>query len=161
MAKRKKQRSDIVIQGNQATWNLHHQGAIQGTYMGNFVFRCFLSPLQLLAASREYRELLGPFPDMATDNEKFLAYAMAQLKYRIISSPPFWTSTEEGMGDVPDYEVITRVMEAASDAEVMFREGKRKEKEDALNLAKRAAEKILNERPEESSEEEEDEKDEE
>lgn len=143
MAKKiKKQRTDIQILDNVATYSLSFNGAIQGLYMGQFKFRCYLSPMQNLSASREYRDLLGANTELATENDRFLAFALAQLKYRILEAPPFW-NTVDGAGEIPDYDVITMVMEAAMDSEVMFRDKKKEEKERAIAQSKAAAEKIL------------------
>lgn len=139
-------RSDIIIEGHQAKFQLAAHGAINGTYAGEFVFRCFLSPSQQIAANREYRELLGPNPTMAGEHETFLAYALSQLKYRVIQSPPFWTATLQinGLaGDILDEEVITQVLDAAVHAQLKYRHEMDKQKMALIERAKAAAEKIL------------------
>jgi len=139
-------RNDILIEGNTATWNCHITGKIQGTYIGTFRFKCFLTPTETLAASRDYRELLGPNAILAFKNEDDLAFALAQLRYRIVSAPPFWTSAvgvNSYQGDIADAEVIHMVLEAAIAAQLKYNAQLEKAKEDALKRAKAAAERLL------------------
>jgi len=145
-------RQDITIEGNVGSWEMRLEGEIQGTYTGTFKFRCFLTPTQRLAAGREHRELLGANPTLATEHDDNLAYSLSQLKYRIISAPPFWTSTMQanGMsGDLPDENIIDSVLEAAIAAQLKFTAQLKKKKGDAIERAKRAAESILKLRDEE------------
>jgi len=98
-------RSDIVIDGNVATWNIAVEGDISGTYHGVFKFKCFLTPTEKLAAGRDYRELLGTNAALAFKREDDLALTFAQLKYRILAAPPFWSSAigvNGQTGDIPD-----------------------------------------------------------
>ena len=50
MSKKEKDLGHIVLDGNTGLWNMASQGDIQGTYIGTFRFRCFLSPLQRIEA---------------------------------------------------------------------------------------------------------------
>jgi hypothetical protein len=139
-------RQDIQIDGSTATWEMRLEGEIQGTYTGTFKFRCFLTPTQRLAAGREHRELLGNNPTLATEHDDNLAFSLSQLKHRIISAPPFWTSTMQanGMaGDLPDENVIDSVLEAAIAAELKYKAQLKQRKLDALDRAKKAAEEML------------------
>jgi hypothetical protein len=139
-------RKDIKLDGTQAVWEMRTEGAIYGTYAGTFRFRCFLTPLQTLAAGREYRTLLGENIAVAFQHESKLAWALAQLKYRVISAPPFWASqsTENGMaGDIADEEVITEVINAAMDAEVKYRNFLKKRKDDAIERAKKMGDALM------------------
>lgn len=146
---------DMVFEGHTAVWELKADGDIKGTYIGTFRFRCFLTPIQQIAANREYRELLGANPTMAPEHESFLAYALTQLKYRIIDAPPFWSSSKSGAfeGDLPDENVISTILDAAINAEVKYKENLMSKKETALERAKKAAEKMLNDHDEEDDEE--------
>lgn len=164
MSKIKTFRSDILIEGHNAIWNIASLGEINGTYAGEFVFRCFLTPTQQIAANREYRELLGSNPTLAPEHESFLAYALTQLKYRIVSSPPFWSATSQinGMaGDVVDEEIITQVLDTAIDCQKKYREQIQERKLEMLEKAKAAAEKIINGQSDEEDEEFDDEDEEE
>lgn len=139
------ERDDIKIDGNTATWDINTVGSIMGTYIGTFRFRCFLSPLQQISAGREERELIGVNMSLAPEHEKFLAYALTQLKYRIVSAPPFWASSNMNslQGDIPDEEVISMILSAAIDAEAKYKNDIRKRKEEAINRAKKASEAII------------------
>lgn len=157
MAKKKEERADIIIEGNTATWDCRLDGDINGTYMGQFRFKCFLSPTQKLAASREYRQLLGENPTLALKHEDNLAFALSQLKYRVISAPPFWSSTASlggYSGDIPDENVIDAVLDAAIDAELKYMTQLKKKKTEAIEKAKKAAERMLAQRDDEAEEDE-------
>lgn len=156
-----KSRNDIVIEGHTAKWNIALLGEINGTYAGEFTFRCFLSPTQQISANREYRELLGANPTLAPEHESFLAYALTQLKYRVISAPPFWSATVQlnGMpGDVLDQEVISEVLDAAIESQKKYKDQMQARKIEMLEKAKAAAEKLINgqeDEPEDDFEDEE------
>lgn len=150
-----KEDSNIIIEGNTALWELKQDGDINGTYTGSFRFRCYLVPSQRLAASREYRELLGPHANLALNHDDNLAFALTQLKYRVISSPPFWTSslsTTLMAGDLPDENIIQTILDAAISAELKYKYQLKEKRSEAIQKAKRAAEKLLNERDEEDHE---------
>jgi len=139
---------DLLIQGNTATWELKEEGPIEGTYKGTFVFKCFLTPTATLAAGREYRELLGKYADMASENESFLAYALTQLKHRIIKAPPFWTSAVGGnfTGDIPDIDILSKILSAAVEAEIRYKENMKEKRNEIISMARKAAEKLLEEK---------------
>lgn len=142
-------KNEVIIQGNIATWDIRKEGSINGTYTGTFTFRCYLTPSQKIAANREYRELLGPQMTMTPEHESFLAYALTQLKYRVITAPPFWNTESKlgvSQGDLPDEEVIAEILEAAFAAELKYKEQIKQRKEEALQKAKEAAEKHLKSR---------------
>ncbi len=148
-------RSDIKIEGNVAVWELKAEGDINGTYMGIFKFKCYLDPLEQIKANREYREMLGLNPLTAPEHESWLAYALTQLKYRVVSAPPFWTSTLDVSGipgNIPDENILSDVLAAATDAEVKYRNQLKKRKSSALDRAKRAAEKLLKDQTSEDKE---------
>ena len=139
-------RPDITIENDIATWQIRTEGPILGTYAGTFKFRCYLTPSQTVAANRERREMLGENAILANDTDKFYALALTQLKYRIISGPPFWDANKDVngySGDIPDQEVLTMVLNAAVDAEGKFKQQLNKKKLDAVEKAKKAAEQIL------------------
>lgn len=127
-------RSDIIIEGNTAVWNMRLDGDIHGTYSGVFRFKCYLSPLQKIAADRERRELLGAQYMFASEHESFLAFALTQLKQRIVSAPPFWNSQNPGSmgGDIADENIISAVIDAALGAEIKYREQLKERKKQAL-----------------------------
>ena len=139
------ERADLIIEGNTATWEMRLEGDIHGTYVGAFRFKCYLSPLQQIAANREYREILGPNPSFASEHESFLAYALTQLKYRIITAPPFWASQSPASlaGDIADENIISAVLDAALGAEIKYKSQLKKKKLDAVARAKAATEKLM------------------
>lgn len=151
-------RKDIVIENNIATWNIKAYGEHQGTYAGQFRFKCFLTPTEKLAAGREYRALLGPNIALALKHEDNIAFSLTQLKYRIVKSPPFWSSAvgiDGYEGDIADEGIIDIVLQAAIDSELKYAALLQKKKEDALGKAKNAAEKIASDIESEEEEEEE------
>lgn len=139
------ERTDIAIENNTASWDINIVGDINGSYMGTFKFKCYLDPMEQIRANRDYREMIGPNPLGVPEHESFLAYALTQLKYRIVSAPPFWSSTQGVGGNLPDENVISEVLNAAMDSEVKYRSQLKKRKEEALEKAKKAAEKMLRE----------------
>lgn len=148
-------RNDIKIDGTVATWEINTTGSINGTYIGTFRFRCFLTPLQQIAAGREERELIGVNMSLAPEHEKFLAFALTQLKYRVISSPPFWASANPNgnmSGDIPDEEVINMILSAAIDSEAKYKNELKSRKEEAIKRAKTASEAIVKAELEEKEE---------
>lgn len=140
--------NDIIITGSIAKWTLPPtQGEVLGTYMGPFEFRTFLTPTQILESGREYRSLLGGFPEYASEKDKELAFALAELKYRIVKAPPFWGSTmqESGYaGNIPDTNIIMTVYVKAMVAESMFKEKLNKDSEALLERTIKAAEALVN-----------------
>jgi hypothetical protein len=150
-------KNDLIFDGHIAIWDMGSiQGEINGTYTGTFKFRSYLSPTQQLAASREYRELLGPNAQLATDHDGHLAYALVQLKHRVISAPPFWNQPlqdGEMAGSIPDLNVILITLDAAIRAENQFKKNMKKERDKVLKKAIKTAEDILVKESEEESEE--------
>lgn len=141
-------RKDIVIENNTAKWEINQIGDIKGLYTGTFIFKCFLTPTEKLAAGRDYRDFLGENAVMALQHEDNLAFSLSQLKYRVISAPPFWTSsmgTQGGVpGDIPDVKIIDTVLDAAIASELKYLAILQKNKEDAIKKATKSGEDILN-----------------
>lgn len=139
--------NDIIINGNTATWTMPRvDGELGGTYTGTFIFRCYLDPIRQLQAGKEYRSLLGDLSSQASVAEGQLAFALTQLKHRILSSPPFWSSTlqESGIaGNIGDLNVIGLVLDAAILSESLFKEKIQKEREEILEHVIKAGEEAL------------------
>lgn len=134
---------DIKIEGDVATWEMRMEGDIEGTYVGVFKFRCYLTPLQNIAAGTEQRALLGANMALATEHDSFLAYSLTQLKQRVIQAPPFWSSAgvnKSHNGDLPDENVIEAILDAAIRAEIKYKAERRKGKEEAIVRANKAIE---------------------
>jgi len=138
--------TDITIEGSIATWQMPiTEGEVLGTYSGSWRFKCYLTPTEQLQAGRQYRELLGPNAGLANDTESNLSFALVQLKHRVISAPPFWTSASQnsGMaGDIPDLNIIALVLDKAIQAEQLFKERIAKERELLLEKSIKKAEEI-------------------
>src|SRR5581483_5180630 len=148
-------RSDVIIEGNTARWDMRIEGSIYGTYTGTFRFKCFLTPTEKLSAGRKYRELLGPNPTIALEHEDNLAFALAQLEHRIISAPPFWSSTlqQNGQaGDIADENVVHEALDAAIAAQLKFAAQLQQKKKEVLENARKAAERLLKNQDEEMDE---------
>lgn len=143
----------FILDGNVATWEMRLDGNISGTYTGTFKFRCFLTPLQKIAANREMRELLGSHMTMAPEHEANLAFALTQLKHRVISAPPFWGTNGTLAGDLPDANVVMEVLDASIEAELKYMQQIKQKKLDAIERAKKAAEQMLSDKPEDDLEE--------
>jgi len=108
-------KEQIVLNENgTADWNLQKMARDGNMYTGPFRFKTSMDPLSLLAADRDYRKLMGEHAAMADDMMHNMAFALAQLKQRVISSPPFWNdgSTDFGGGRT-QYEVLQTVLDAA------------------------------------------------
>lgn len=112
---------DIHIQNGMATWSINLSAKIGGTYLGTFVFRCVLTPMQTIQADRDRRELLGSNPSLADVHVDNLAYSLSQLKQRVIQAPPFWNdgSAFPG-GSIADHEVIEEVLTASLEAQIKY-----------------------------------------
>jgi hypothetical protein len=50
---------DIFINGEEATWSINLVAPFAGSYQGTFRFRCYLSPMGVIQADRDYRKLMG------------------------------------------------------------------------------------------------------
>lgn len=144
----KEERPDIKIDGSIATWELKAEGAIAGTYTGLFKFKCFLTPMERIRAGREYRDILGPHLSLASEQESLTAWSLTQLKYRVLQSPPFWSSQNSGDidGNIADEDIIAKILDAAIGAEIKYKkilEGRRNE---AIQRAKLAGEEVMGEK---------------
>lgn len=139
--------NDIILNGSEATWIMPRmEGQLGGTYIGSWTFRCYLDPLRSLQAGREYRELLGSLAIQASDTESDLAFALVQLKHRVLAAPAFWTSTESSSGipgNIGDLNVIAAVLDAAMRSEELFKMKIAKEREEVLERTIKAGEDLL------------------
>jgi len=116
------------------------------TYEGAFRVKTGLSPFDELAAGRDMRSLLGDYGVQALDHEANIAYALSQLRYRIVEAPLFWTEkSREGFGGADlDSNVTLAVLNLAIEAEVQAtkrfkEEAKRRLKQMAAALEKHEA----------------------
>ena len=135
---------DILLEGSQATWTMpRSEGSLGGSYIGTFIFKCFLNPLEQLQAGRDFREMLGSFGSQASDVEINLAFALTQLKHRVIKSPAFWNSAEGMQGNLGDLNIIALVHDAANRAEELFVKRVQEERNSLLDQSIKTAEELL------------------
>lgn len=140
--------NDLILEGSTAKWTLPRtESELGGTYTGTFHFKCFLNPLELLQAGREYRSYLGAFAHLASETEINLAYALSRLNQLIIKAPPFWTSASQEpggiSGNIGDLKIIKLVLEASDRAETAFRDKIALEREEVLAKSIAKAEALL------------------
>lgn len=102
----------------------------QQTYLGKFKVKCALTPLDHINADKLNRELLGANLSMASDRAMNLAFALSQLKYRVIESPPFW-QTADLPGNIEDDNIIFEVLNRAIEAEEKYLQRKSEDAENA------------------------------
>lgn len=131
---------DLVINPDgTAIYTLNEEGDISGSYRGTFVFKCYLSPLDTLAAGKLYRELLGSNAQEASDTERFIAFCLSQLSKRIIKSPPFWNTGDMLAGNIPDMNVLSLILSKAVESEEAYKTQLKEKRTQALETAKNAA----------------------
>lgn len=135
----------MVNEDGTANWDIAIYGPIAGEYEGRFVFRCYLTPEQHMAADRRIRQLLGPnSPEMAGSHARSLAVSLAELEQRIEEAPLWWRPTEAGAVPgihIQDHEVILHIFTAATEAEDRFRELLAKRRESARKKIREQLEK--------------------
>jgi hypothetical protein len=132
-----KSQNDIILNADgTALWTLREDGdTVLQTYIGPFTFKCFLNPLETLAAGRLYRELLGNNSGEAGEQERYTAFALSQLKFRVVKAPPFWNTDSIVAGNIPDTNIISLILDRAISSEVLYKEELKKKRADALKKA--------------------------
>lgn len=109
---------ELSENGTFGFFEINSTGETTGSmYMGKFKVLTVLDPEQKLSAGREYRSLLGPNPAFASDLEANLAFALAQLRHRIVEPAPFWNG-----GRVKDENIILEVLDKALAVELFYRD---------------------------------------
>jgi hypothetical protein len=135
--------SEVMIDAQGiAAWEMDMVAPISGTYQGVFKFKTVLSPIQQVEADRDYRELLGKNAEFVSTYIENIAYALAQLKQRVVSAPPFWF---DGISKFPgsqvkDLEVVEKVLEAAVAAETKYRKMLNEKHKQSIKKLQRAIE---------------------
>lgn len=131
----------IDSEGN-GSWSINMTGPIGGTYQGLFKFRSVLSPIQLIEADRDYRDLLGKNSEFAATHVENLAYTITQLAQRVIKAPPFWSdgSSRYPGSQIRDIEVIQAVYEASIVAETKFRAQLKEKHKESIDRLKKTIE---------------------
>lgn len=132
-----------ISEDGTATWAIEITTKLGQTYQGVFQFRTILTPMQLIEADRDYRDLIGKNAEFASSIVENLSYILTQLKQRIIKSPPFWNAGSELFpgGQIKDNEVLNLVFEAAMASEDKFRQNLNELHKKSLEKIKAALEK--------------------
>ena len=129
----------MEITETTATYPMNLVGSRTGeTYIGEFKFKCLLTPIEKIEADKQYRKLLGENMIMASDTAKSLAFALSQLQFRILEAPPFWDSRVLGGSHIMDDNIIIEAFNKSVEAEEQFMEAvqkKAKEIEERLQKA--------------------------
>lgn len=115
--------SGFRFEGSVAEFDFHSIGErTNTTYMGVFKVKTILSPLDLLKADRLYRELIGSVnPHMASSKAQDYAFALSQLKVRMLESPDFYKNKELD-GAHLDSNVLIEIINLAIEAEAEYKE---------------------------------------
>ena len=94
------------------------------TYIGEFKFKCLLSPLDRINIDREYRSMLGTNAQEAGIEAANLANILSELLFRIVDSAPFWISKESFIpgSHIPDRNVLLKVYEKALSCEAEYKQ---------------------------------------
>lgn len=130
---------DLVVgPDGVAHYTINEEGPIQGNYRGVFALRCYLNPLDALAAGRQFRELIGPFGADAGEQDRYLAFCYSQLSKRVIKGPPWW-SADQIAGNIPDLNILSTILDRALTAEAAYKQRLAKMKQEALEKASLAA----------------------
>ena len=133
---------DLTLsQDGTALFTINEEGALQGSYKGVFSLRCYLSPLDSLAAGRHYRDLLGQFGADAGEQDRYTAFCMAQLAKRVIKGPPWWSANDLA-GNVPDLNILSVLLDRSLTAEAAYKQHLVKRKTEALAKAQTAVQAI-------------------
>lgn len=142
-----KKTNDIILSPEgTASWYLKEEGdTSDATYTGTFIFKCFLTPLDLLACGKLYRELLGPNSGEASEQDKFIAVSLSQLSKRITKAPPFWNTDSILSGNIPDLNILSLVLDKALSAELLYKEQLKNKKEAALKKSDESLKKLQEE----------------
>ena len=120
-----------------AHYTIQEEGPIQGSYKGILSLRCYLNPLDSLAAGRHFRDLLGQFGGDSSEQDKYLAFCISQLSKRVIKGPPWWNIDQ--VGNVPDLNILSIILDRALTAEAAYKQHLTKRKDEALEKAQKAA----------------------
>ena len=91
------------------------------SYMGEFCVKTIISPLDSIKIDRLYRELLGSInPHLASDATQNYAFALSQLKYRVLEMPEFFKNKELDGGHL-DASVLVEIINLAIEAEEEYK----------------------------------------
>ena len=102
-------------------------GESNESYVGEFKVKLILSPLETLAIDRDYRELIGPVnPIMASSDANNIAFALSNLKHRVIAHPPFWKGNGYDGGHISK-NVLYVILDRSIELQDLFKKNKQAE----------------------------------
>lgn len=115
--------SDYRFEGSKAFFDYQNIGdRTNTTFLGEFCVKCIMSPLDHLKADRLYRELIGPVnPHLASKEAKNYAFALSQLKQRVLEAPDFFKNSEMDGGHL-DSNVLIDIINEAIEAEEAYQD---------------------------------------
>ena len=114
--------SDFRFEGSKAFFDYSGVGErTNDTLMGSFCVKCILTPVDHLKADRLYRELIGSVnPHLASQEAKNYAFALSQLKYRVLEMPDFFKNKELDGGHL-DSNVLIDLINLAIESEEEYK----------------------------------------
>lgn len=114
--------SDFRFDGSVAEFDYQGIGDLTNiTYMGVFRCKTVISPLDHIKADRLYRELLGSVnPHLASKETQNYAFALSQLKVRLLEFPDFYRNKELD-GAHLDSNVLIDLINKAIDAQEEYK----------------------------------------
>lgn len=108
------------------------------SYMGTFKVKCLLSPLEMIASDKRYRDLLGANSHLAQESIRQQAFALAELEQRVIEMPAFWENDSLPGGHIKDTNVLLHILDMAVEAQekyIKIKEDELKARQDRLTKA--------------------------
>ena len=129
--------SDFRFDGSVAEFDYHGVGdRTNTTYMGVFRVKTIVSPMDMIRADRLYRELIGSVnPHMASKETQNFAFALSQLKVRILEAPDFYKNSDLD-GSHLDSNILIDIINKSIDAEEEYKkqiDNKLKEMQELLS----------------------------
>lgn len=121
---------DIKIENTTGIFTISEFDAeTNETYIGEFKVKVVLSPMDILSIDRDYRELIGSVsPLMASSDANNVAFALSQLRHRVIGYPMFWKGSGYDGGHLPK-NVLYAILDASLEAQERFKDMRQKELE--------------------------------
>lgn len=115
--------SEFRFDGSVAEFDYQGVGnSSNTTYMGTFRTKCIVSPMDDIKADRLYRELLGAVnPHLASKKTQNYAFALSQLKVRLLEFPDFFKNRELD-GSHLDSNILIDIVNKCIDAQEEYKE---------------------------------------
>jgi len=115
--------SDVKLDGSLAEFHFDGIGKNSGeSFSGDFTVKCYLNPIEVLKSDRLYRDLMGATsPHLASSEAQNFAFALSQLKFRMVKSPAGWKNTEIDGGHLDD-NIVVGVLNKAIEAQMLYKE---------------------------------------